>query len=322
MMIKIRTLKDFVAVPADELYACLRAFRASIERIKAASTIAVSNGVSTDCIQFDEFIWESRCSKKDSTVAVHKTTPVEELPLRPSTKRQLQAKNIYCLEDLSEISVHELWRMPDVGRTTIEDLREILYGIGMTFKPNPNPMGALYEQSKVARKIKIEQRAQSLTDASHISDLGLAQATLWRAMKHGHETVGSLRGLSVQEYAIKFGRSQAKEIINLLKMLGRPIHGMPTPLDLWRHGLLKKNEISEKYGEDSPIANLAPWIGWNVTAALERHGAATIGDAVSLVRAGNLTKVKGIGASSAQKIATVLKQRGFLQGDQTGLSFR
>lgn len=298
----IRTLKDFVSVPEDELRACLHAFRVAIERTKAVSTIPGSNGISIDGVQFNEFVWDPRNFEKVPTVAVHKTTLIEDLPLRPSTKRHLLEVNIYCIEDLSEISESELLVMRDIGRTTIEHLRELLKNTGMAFKPNPNQIGAIYERSRVSRKIAIEDRARNITDASHISELGLTPGVLRRAMQRGYLTVELLRGLSVRGYAIELGRSSAKEIINTLKMLGRPICGNPTPLDMWKHGLLEKKELDEDFSEKTPIANLAPWIGWSVAEKLERHGAATVGDAVTLARAGNLAKVNGVGAASAKKI--------------------
>lgn len=309
---EIRTLSDFLDVPEEELHRCLRAFRQAVQQAKADRTNAVREGKPAKAIKFDTFVWKPQDNEIKDVGNLQGTTPIEELPLRPVNRHRLRELSIYCLEDLSEVSESELRRMPDMGATMVARLRELLRAIGMDFKANPNPVAAMYERNRLNRKLAIEERASSITDDSHLSDVGFSPATIKRALKRGHESVGELRALSLRTLCIEFGKAQVHEILETLKQVGRPLHSAPTQMDLWQHGLLKGEEMPFGADANSGLDNLAPWIGQAAVTSFKREGMATVADLVARVEAGGLRKIKGVGARTAAQTVAFLRERGLM----------
>ncbi len=309
---EIRTLSDFLDIPEEELHRCLRAFRQAVQQAKADRADAVRLGKPAKAIKFDTFVWEPQDREAQDVGTLQGTTPIEELPLRPVTRHRLRELSIYCLEDLSEVSENELKCMPDVGATMVAKLRELLNAIGMDFKPNPNPVSAMYERNRLNRKLSFEERARSITDDSHLTDVGFSPATLKRAVKRGYETVGGLRALTLRTLCIEFGKAQVKEILDTLKQVGRPLHPEPTQIDLWRHGLLKSQEMQFSADANSALDDLVPWIGKSAVTCFKQTGIGTVGDLAARAEAGGLRKIMGVGARTADRTVAFLRGRGLM----------
>jgi Phage integrase protein. len=309
---EIRTLADFLDVPEEELHRCLRAFRQAVQQAKSDRTDAVREGKPAEAIKFDTFVWEPQDREAQDIGTLQGTTPIEELPLRPVTRHRLRELSIYCLEDLSEVSESELRRMPDMGATMVARLRELLNAIGMDFKPNPNPVAAMYDRNRLNRKLSFEERARTLINDSHLSDVGFSPPTIKRALIRNYETVGELRALTLRTLCIEFGKAQVKEILETLKLVGLPLQPEPTKLDLWRHGLLKSQEMQFSADANSALDDLAPWIGQAAVTYFKEEGLETVGELVARAGEDGLRKIKGVGARTAAQTVAFLRERGLM----------
>jgi len=309
---EIRSLNDFLDVPEEELQSCLAGLKAAIHRIKANQAALLRDGHPEERIRFDVFAWEPVGKRRLETGSMQGATPIKALALKPRVRHVLSLLNIYYLEDLSEISESELIREPSVGQTTVARLREALHAIGMDFKPNPNPVGAMYDKNRALRKIPVEMRAHSLTDASHISELGLRSAILSRALDRDVITVGDLRAHSLRSLCMLFGQSQVKEILAVLDRAGKPLTTRPNQLELWRHGLLTADEVHVETARTGAVLNLAPWIGWACAKMLEEREVKTVGDLLNALKRGDLGKLKGVGKGTEARVKRILSERGLL----------
>lgn len=234
------------------------------------------------------------------------TTPIEELQIRRVVYFRLREEHIYCLEDLSAITERDLLKMPGVGRTTVEYLRSALETIGLSFLPEPDPDRADMDRTRHARRTSPAARAKCLDGLSSIADLGLSIQTFKRAKSRGYRAVDDLRRLTARQFAMEFGAGQAREILETLKAVGLPSIAPSSPLDLWRFGILRKDELVRPSSPETPIEQLAPWVGKGVTASLARNGTRTLGDLHQLLRDGRLDRVRGIGAANASKVRRLL----------------
>lgn len=309
---EIRTLSDFVDIPEGDLPSCLSAFRKAILQAKADRAAAARDGKPSQSVKLEAFVWAPQDREVKDVGNLQGTTSIEELPLRPVTRHRLRELSIYCLEDLSEVSESELRRMPDMGATMVARLRELLNAIGMDFKPNPNPVAAMYDRNRLNRKLSFEERARTLINDSHLSDVGFSPPTIKRALIRNYETVGELRALTLRTLCIEFGKAQVKEILETLKLVGLPLQPEPTKLDLWRHGLLKSQEMQFSADANSALDDLAPWIGHAAVTYFKREGLETVGKLVARAEEGGLRKIKGVGARTAAQTVAFLRERGLM----------
>lgn len=314
---EIRSLNDFLDVPEEELQACLAGLKDAIHRIKAHQAALLRDGHPEERIRFDAFTWEPLAKRRLEPGSIQGATPLKALALKPRVRHVLSLLNIYCLEDLTEISESELIREPSVGRTTVARLREALQAIGMDFKPNPNPVGAMYDRNRALGKIPVEQRANSLSDASHLSELGLRTTTLSRMLSRDITLVGDLRTQSLRSLNTHFGKAQVKEILSVLDRAGLPLINQPSQLDLWRSGLLSAGEVRIDTSRKGTVLNLAPWIGWACAKNLEAHGVRTVGELLKAAKSGELRKSKGVGKGTEARVKRTLSERGLLPQEET-----
>lgn len=272
-----RTVADFLEVPEEELADCVCAFRKALLRAKADRHKAVRSGLPADSVPFDTFTWAPNDTEPVDNVPVTRTTPVDELPLRPVVRFALREMHVYCLEDLSEVDERELACTPAVGAHTVQRVRTLLARVGLDFKPDEDPERRRSERNRLARKLAPEVRFASITDASDISELGLSPGAYNRCRRKGHGTVGLLRELTLYDIARGFGEREAREIIEVLQRSGHPLRKQPTPLELWRYGFLSREELVIPTDASVDIGEFAPWLGSSLVDRLRKGGVTTPG---------------------------------------------
>lgn len=309
--IVIRCLADFVDLPDSELARCLDAFRLAVLREKSRRE-TLSHAPSSGDFGFDEFKWIPRVEKDPWEAEFTRETPIQALPIRYKAIGQLKDLNIYCLEDLSEISASELSVIPGMGLTTATRLGEVLQRIGLAFKCNPNPVAAMYERSHALRQQKRSSTEIPINADSHASELGLRGQTLSQLLRKGYTTVGVLQSLSLKQYSIVFGRKTALEIIMRLAEFGAPIGEDCSPRALWKHGLLATNEVPFDVSGGDPITHAAPWLGSSLTHKLLESGLSTVAQVVQAAVDGRLGSQGKLTPRARQITINFLRARQFL----------
>lgn len=302
--VKIRTLEDFLKVPSDDLRKCLNAFREKIEKIKMARVDAEKSALKVR-VPFDVFQWSPHNSENPSANRLRPDTPLNELGIRPSAVSHLREMKIYCLEDCAEASKNELLRTPDIGATTVARIREYLNAIGLDFRENPHPIGAAHERARLFRVQPVLERRHLIKDDSEVAILGLSTTALNACFKEKVLTVGDLRVRTVSSY-YSFGDSTRMEIAKALRAAGLNLVSEPTDLELWRGGMLSRDELVFPNANDS-VLNLRPWLG-AVVASLHAAGILTVGQLSHAVKNGSL-RVRGIGKSTAERISDFFRSR-------------
>jgi len=259
-------------VPPDQLSACLAALHDWILRSKRFIVIAEAAGVDASKLEIEPFAWTPN-EKRSVDAAITPDTPIEELGIRRSAVHRMLEINIYRLEDLALASEDELMRMKDVGRTTVEQLREMLGKHGLAFKESDQPWRRDLDRAAVAFRTRAAER--KLSDQSPISELGLRPATVNRCLARGIDSVGALRSHTLRDLYVKFGKASIRELVQTLRCVGMTLHSAPGDLAQWEYGVLNLNEL-KRPGDDAAVEELAPWLGWSVTKALGKSGATTV----------------------------------------------
>ena len=307
----IRSLTDFVNLPDNELVRCLDAFRLAIIREKLRRE-TLSHAPAAGDASFTEFVW---CPKSDEDPwddTYARETPLQEMPVRYDAVDHLKALNIYCLEDLSEISASELRVIPGMGLTTVTRLDEALRRIGLAFRPNPNPEAAMYERSRALQKQNRSSDENPIRPVSHVAELGLLGQTLRQLVRKGYVTVGGLQKLTLTDYSRMFGRKTALQIITRLADSGAAIEDDCSPLALWQHGLLTPADLPNSLTVEDPIGHAAPWLGRTITNMLLANGLTTVGQVAQAVVDGRLERQVKLTARAKQKTIDFLRERKLL----------
>ncbi|MDI1339349.1 hypothetical protein [Polaromonas sp.] len=301
--IRITKLDDFLQVPAEDLSKCLKAFRDKLEQIKLNRADAQRLGKQT-VIPFESFNWMPHAVADIPTSGFRPDTPLAELGLRPSAVHHLREMQIYCLEDCSEASQSELLRTPDIGRATVLRIRELLISVGLDFRESSHPVVAAYDRLRLFQKEPLVNRKGKIDDSSDVAELGLRTSTFSLCLKHKLQTVGDLRALSLRDYYIKFGSASRLEIATTLRALELPFHCNPSDLELWRGGMLLREEMTFP-ADDAAVGQLRPWIGACVEA-FDAAGLTTV-RALKLALKGGRGRVRGVGQSSLERVLQVMR---------------
>lgn len=299
----IKTLDDFVAVPEEELHACLLGFARAIREAKAAGAVIARDGGGPTGPLLPMFAWSPRASARSSAGVpnVEPETPIADLGFNYLTRAALLDERVLCLEDFSELSLSDFQKMPGVGRAAVARVLDCLSRIGLGFKAEENPTRAAIERSAALRGQPIDDRRSTVDDNAHIAELGLRTRTLTRALGKGFSTIGALRNLTPREYAVKFGSSEAREIIDALNRADLPLRCAPSPLDLWREGLLSTTDLTRPSDDATPIEHLQPWIG-GAARRLKESGIDTIGAVRQRIREGAGLRVRGVGEQTQREV--------------------
>lgn len=295
----IRSLGDFLRVPAPELANCLAAFRRAIESRKQLLAAAAGQGADATALAFTEFEWKPREKSAPLADAITATTEVGGLGLKPAAVHKFRDLNLYALEDFAHTTAHELRAMPDVGSATVEQIRGLLESVGLSFRAPTNRYHQATERAKVAQSLSPEKRREGLSDESDIADLGLKWTTLSRCIQKDIHTVGDLRKLTLRALYVSFGSQGLIGLMEGLDAVRLPLHSQPSQLERWRHSAIRRDAL--KHPEDSaPVLELQPWLG-GLPAQLARHGVATVGELRQLAAAGG-QRFRGVGQASWDRV--------------------
>lgn len=298
---EIRKLSDFLEIPEGELHRCLNSFRMAVLKAKADRMALQQNGKAQEGINFDSFVWRQNVTDETLDLGLHPATPVDELPIRHKVKTALKNMNVFALEDLSEVTESELLMISNSGRITVEKLRSMLAKIGLMFKSETDPAQKLQTENRLARRLPAADRLKSVTNESSVSELGLKQSTLERALRNGHLTVDHLRALSPRDLLLSYGNKQLEEIVTIFSQAGVAFHNPLSNLDLWWLGLLKRDDLPYPTDPNAGIGEAAPWLGSSVVERLKKCGVDTLQalsetmrrpDSVARLRFGPKTRTK------------------------------
>ena len=310
----IKTIEDLAQLPDDELVKCLAALRGAISDAKRQHAVAVREQLlaSTSRVAFHTFSWRPVSTAKQPPAKIGPETPISDLPLRPSALRALREKHVICLEDLSAVSEQELLRAKAIGSKTLERLRERLKAIDLDFMPNPDLRRRSLDESKAVRALPVESRAtvlHGLADEAPLSSLGLRNRTLSHALRLGFATMGDLRRATPAVLTGAFGKLECKEIYRQMLATGRAFLEPAPELELWRHGLLDRDELAIPSDPTTAVADLRPWLG-AACIQLQRRGLGTLGALQEVAAQGMLAEFSGIGEGTAERVLAFLRQVG------------
>lgn len=293
----IRSLDDFLQVPEAQLPNCLAALHRAIEAQKKLRESAQVRGLAT---RFTEFEWRPKEPRKPVALKVTATTAVQDLGLKPAAVFHFREMNLYALEDFAEVTAIDLRRVPDVGDSTVAQVRELLAVVGLRFREPTDPYYARLQRAKLARGMSALERKKDISDAADIADLGLKSTTLTRCIGKGIMTVGQLRTTTLRDLCIAFGRQSVIDLLECLDGVGLELESRPTQTEKWRWHAIRR-EALKRPQERAPIEDLQPWIGAGVAQDLTRAGLTTVGALAQLARAGGL-RVRGVGQGAWDKI--------------------
>ena len=222
---------------------------------------------------------------------------IGKLGLRPSAMWKLRELNLYALEDFTQASESELLAVPDVGRSTVAQIRSYLHAIGLDFRPAQNPIARAMQRSQVAHSTPAAQR--QVDDSSNIADLGLRPNTVWKCIQKEITTVGKLREAALRDLWIDFGEKTVLELVETLEAVGLELASKPGQLEKWRYKAIRPEKLQAP-GDNSSVLELQPWLG-AICEHLQREGVATVADARRLALAGG-RRIRGIGAHSWERV--------------------
>lgn len=307
----IRSFEDFVALPDSELARCLDAFRLDILREKARrETLSSDTGAVAGSLTQSEAMHKSDKDRWKGEFA--RETPIDALPIRYNAIACLKNLNIYCVEDLSEISAAELRVLPGMGLSTATRLGEVLQRFGLTFKGNPNPVAAMYERSHALRGQNRSSSEMPIDPESHIAELGLRASTLSQLLRNRCTTVSSLQSLSLRQFTVMFSRKTVLDIVARLAECGAPLDEDCSPFALWQHGVLRADELPFGVSLDDPIERAAPWLGRSLTQKLLECGFATVAQVVQAAGEDRLVSQAKLTPRARQATIDVLRERKLL----------
>lgn len=285
----LRTVSDFAAVPPRQLPDCLRAFRQWLA-LQAAQGAAPAPPV--------EFVWAPPA--RVPAIAAESLTPQTEigkLGLRPCALQQFRRMNIFALEDFSEVSVAEMGRLVNVGRTTVSRIGDMLRSVGLDFRAD--------EAQSRPRPAPAARRSEpaSFGDDTALADLKFKPQTIAKLTLHGVCTVGELRELTPAQLAALLSLRRRQEVFRLLRVRGLDLRSKPSELELWRHGLLHLGDL-QRPSDAASVLSLEPWFGAALTGAALAGGIETVGQLHALAgRSGTVQpSVHGIGPYAWSRI--------------------
>lgn len=207
----IRTLRDFLDIPQEQLATCLRAFRSAIESHKLSGAPAPGAAA-----VFDTFVWTPPATPRLRAAAAQSPdVTLAELGVRPLARVRLRSIHIYTLGDCAEATAEELLRLPDVGSHTVARIQEHLASVGLAFKRSagePAPAAVAPEPATGA--------ARSLRDESPIADLGIKRRTITRLLRRDVDTVGKLRRQSMRRLWSILGMESIRDVVAALRHAG------------------------------------------------------------------------------------------------------
>lgn len=312
----IRTVADLAALSDAELSACLRALRDAIQARKRVHAAAIASGsVPSDSpLGFTEYTWKPNPESESKWNQDYPpTTPVRELPIRTRARFQLEDMRILALEDLSTISERELMCCKDMGATTVTRLRELLQSNGMDFAQPEDPEVAEYQRNRALRTLggdELLKARAGLPDDAPITRLGLHPQTVERAKRAGWQKVGELRAAALRQLAVGFGKAGIKEVVLALNDTGEGLRCRPQPYELWRFGVLELDELTKPDADDTPVAQLRPWVG-AVVEKLQEAGVETLGELRAAAKEGPLRRMRGVGANGQDRLLEFLGEPRF-----------
>jgi hypothetical protein len=292
---KIRSLSDFIEIPEDELANCLRVFRHWIEEQKTLRADARAGERAFKVAE--EFSWRPKAANDKTRPQYTPTTPIRELGLRFAAVAACMEMRIFALEDFSDIEASELATVPNVGKSTVVKVREMLRSVGMDFREPANPFRRAYERAKAVRA---GQKLEKISDQDHVVELDLKTVISGRLMTKGITTVGQLRQQTPRDLGMIFGTAGGRHVFARLRANGLDLQPPPTQLELWRYHLVTADQLVRP-SDDHSINELEPWLG-AVASAATRAGLTTVGDLRRLVEGGP-TKIGGIGEFGWRRLA-------------------
>ncbi|CAN7782811.1 hypothetical protein LJR175_008246 [Variovorax sp. LjRoot175] len=296
---RFRVVRDFLEVPPAEVGACLRAFQDWIERGQDVRAAARREGVDPLGLELTEFTWLARAepSAQRPAVPYPAIADIRDLGLRPSAMHKLRELNLYALEDFTQVSEDELLAVPDVGRSTVVQIRSYLHRIGLDFRESNRPGRRALQRAKIARLLPAHER--NVSDESSVSELGLKPATVSRCLEKGITTIGSLRNMPLRDIWICFGEKSVLELVETLQSVGLELASRPNQLEKWRYKAIRTEKLQPP-AEDAPTAELAPWLG-AASESLQRAGIHTVGEVRALAAAGG-REIRGMGPHAWQRV--------------------
>ncbi|MFK4706024.1 DNA-directed RNA polymerase alpha subunit [Roseateles asaccharophilus] len=315
----IRTVADLAALSDVELQQCLLGLCAAIQaRRRAHANAVAAGGLPADAqLDFDEYVWKpAEKRRNDWDQDFERTTAIADLPIRRRAVHQLIELRILAVEDLSAISERELLAVKDMASTTVTRLRELLHSLGLDFAEHPDPATAEYARNAALRRLPEEQLRASragLTDDAPVSRLGLRNSTLERTKRAGLQTLGELREASLRDLTVRLGRQELREVVVALQETGAGLRCNPTPLELWRAGVLELGDLEQPADESASVLDLQPWVG-AVAESLHAAGIRTLGELRSAAAAGQLRTLRGVGAHSEDRLLQFLGLRASTPG--------
>jgi hypothetical protein len=235
-------------------------------------------------------------------------TLVDDIPMRSSVRDALKKYSIFRIEDLSAVSEQELLNESAIGVKSVGRLREILKQVGLDFLPNPKPEERARELNKAVLRLPPDLRVlalRGLEDSASVSALGLKSSTLSRALAQRYETLGQLRRLSLPALCSGFSKREVREIYDLLMATDRPFAGSAPAIELWRQGLVSKEEIPVPTAAETPIAELRPWLGTAVDS-LSSFGIHTLGALQRKVPIGKETSFGDLRRTTIERVQAFL----------------
>lgn len=127
-------------------------------------------------------------------------TKLSALGLGPGIVRELAAMNLYCLDDLTEVSEFELLVTKHVGARTVGRLRGWLNAQGLSFKQNSNPVAAMHERARSLRKLPLGLRKGLIALDAEVSVLALSTRAFASCLKGRLTKVSDLVALEPRDF--------------------------------------------------------------------------------------------------------------------------
>jgi len=128
-----RTVDDFLAVSPNDIRACLRAFEIWLRDRQQLNSSPGRAALDPQQCPPDQFTWADQPGNEPCS------TRVEQIGLQTPVVRELQALNLYTLEDFTETTEAELLATPRVGPCSVALIRRHLQAAGLSFKPPSSP---------------------------------------------------------------------------------------------------------------------------------------------------------------------------------------
>lgn len=235
-------------------------------------------------------------------------TDLRSLGVTHKAIRELKALAVYRLADFSEVTLKEVVVIPGLGSRTVMHIRGALQSIGMDFKPSPDPFLRAVEENRDRHKAG---PPQSLTGGTRLEEIGITPLLFERCWKRGLRSLSDVAALSIKEMHSFCGKSQASELMGLLRTAGLWLKGNPSDVELWRYGYKAKDELWFVLERTTHLERLIPLVPYQPLRWLKRAGIETVGalqDVLPELIAGT-RKIAYLGPKSIEQLATLLQGR-------------